>query len=251
MQIRSGLRPEHVDSDEISFFNGLLSTFIEVTRENRADEEIGYAVEQAERVEAALSHRHGPTTFQLCSKGHDVSEVLDMADTHFQFERKLKEKYPDSTWSWHQRDEMIWEGQKSILVGHCDGHVVSVAALDLRFISDDHASKTKYLSVGIGPFFVPPLLRGRAHSVEMSIAIGYLCSVLQQALHKQLPTFGIFGVSIYTDYPEYSDSPEVPAFVQQICDKLEVTHEFLANGYDSKNSSRHPTITFLPVTLER
>lgn len=251
MQIQYLLRREHISSDEVSFYNGLLSTFITVTRENRGEEEIGYSQEQEARVEAALFHRHGPTTFHFSPAGDDVSDVMQMADTHFQLERNLKEKYSDSTWSAHERDAMTWEGQKAILVGRCNGSVVSIACLDLRFISDNQASKTKYFSVGVGPFFVPPLLRGRAHIIDASIAAGYFCSVLLQALYLQLPRYGSLGVSIYQDYPDDADSQEVHPYVQQIHDKLEIMRELLASGYFLQADSKHPTITFLPVTLER
>jgi hypothetical protein len=245
------MRPEHVRSDEVSYHNGLLSSFIEVTRKNRSEEEIGYEPDQEARVEAALSHRHNTTTFSLISQGQDVASVLELADADFQFEWKLKEKYRDTEWRGHHTDDMCWEGQKSIMVGRCDGEVVSIACLDVRFISDNQASKTRYLSIGVGPFFVPKHLRGRAHCIEMSISVACLCAVLQQALYLQLPRHGILGVSIFPDYPGDTESSKVHPFLMQIYDKIETVQQMLACGYLARLNNKHPTITFLPVSIER
>jgi hypothetical protein len=245
------LRSDHVRDDEVSFHDGLFSSFIEVTRQNRGEEEIGYAPDQEARVEAALSHRHGNTTYQLNSQGEDVGMVLDMADSHFQFEWKLKDKYGDSEWSGYKNEHMSWEGQKSILVGRCEQRVVSIACVDLRFVYDDIASKKKYLYIGIGPFFVPEHLRGRAHCVEMSIAMAHLSTVLMRALCHQVPDFGYLGISVYPDYPEETDALEAHPFVLQVFYKLKLFREMLAGGYQTRRANIPAKINFLPITLER
>lgn len=250
MKIPYKLKSDDIRDDEVKFHDGLLSTSIRVDYENRGHEEIGYSWEKEKFVEAALSHQHGPTTYYLEHAGDDVIEVLKDADVHFQNERRLIEKYADSTWSAHRDTHMLWEGQKSIIVGRCDGLIVGIACLDLRFISDDEASKTKYFSVGIGPFFVPPHLRGRAHSIELSIAVSHLCTVLLQALYHQVPAHGCLGVSLYPDYPGDEDAHEVHPFIEQVYDKLVLVREMLAGGYLSRCENKHAMINFLPVKLE-
>lgn len=245
------LRPRHLRDEEVKFKRGVLRSVIEVNRVNRGYEEIGYSAERQRYVEAALSHRHGSTTYCLNPYKKDVFVVLREADDHLQLDRPLIGLYPDTKWHSHQSDAMYWEGQRSILVGRCDGEVVSITCVDIRFISEDIASKTKYLSIGVGPFFVPAHLRGRAHSVEASIALSHFVSVLFQALYKILPANGILGGSVYPDYPDDADMLEVHPFVQQIVDKLQLVREMLACGYLSQSANKYSTIEFLPVTLER
>lgn len=245
------LRANHVRENKVSFHDGLLSSYIEVTRQNRGEEKIRYASGQEARVKAALSHVHGATTYHLNSQGEDVATVLDMADSHFQFEWKLRDKYGDSKWSGYQNEHMSWEGQKSILVGRCDQCVVSIACVDLRFVYDNIASKTKYLYIGLGPFFVPERLRGRAHSLEMSVAVAHLSTVLLQALCHQVPDFGDLGINVYPDYPEETDALEAHPFVLQVFHKLVFCREMLVDGYQRRRANIPATITFLPITLER
>lgn len=244
------LRPKHVRDDEVKFKKGIFRTAIEVTRENRAQEEISYSSDRKNHVEAALSHEHGPTTYRLNSYKKAVSAVLQKADEFFQLDRRLVDIYPDLKWHSRQTDDMYWEGQKSILVGRCDGKVVSIACLDIRFASDNISSTTKYLSIGIGPFFVPKDFRGRGHSIEMSIALSHICSVLLQALYNLLPANGTLGGSVYLDYLGGDYADEVHPFVEQVHDKLQVVHEMLSVGYLSRSANKHFTTKFLPVTLE-
>lgn len=245
------LRSRHVRDDEVNFNKRILRTKIKVSRKNRGEEEIGYSIERQKHLESALSHEHGATTYLLNSYKKDVFAVLREADNHFQFERRLIGLYPDLKWSSHQSDDMYWEGQRSILVGRCDGEVVSITGLDVRFVSEAITSRTKYLSIGVGPFFVPAHLRGRGHSVEMSIALSYFCSVLFTALYKLLPVNGYLGGIVYPEYLTDANVQEVHPFVQQIFEKLQVVREMLVGGYLSQSVNYHSGIKLLPLTLER
>jgi hypothetical protein len=245
------LQPQDIQSNEVYFDNDILSVNIKVTRENRGKEEFGPEKGCEKDFEAALLHRHGPTFFSLNSNSNDVYAVLKEADEHFQLERPLINMYPDFEWRGQESDGMFWEGQKSILVGRCDGEVVSIACFDLRFVSDDISSTTKYLSVGVGPFFVPVHLRGRAHSLELSIAVSYFFSVAYRALFNLMPVNGCIGGSLYPEYPSDADMQEVHPFVEQILDKLQCVNEMLKNGFFSRVDRKHSTFKFLPVTLER
>lgn len=244
------LRYRHVIDNEVKFKNGKLRSAIEVNKENRGSEEISYSMDREKYVESALSHRHGPTTYRLNPYRKKVFTVLKEADEHFQLDKRLIELYPDLKWRGNQSDDMYWEGQRSIIVGRCGRNVVSLACLDLRFVSDAQDSRTKYLSVGLGPFFVPTALRGRAHCLEMSIAVAHLCTVLHTALYQLLPRTGCLGVSVYSDIPGDIESDFDHPFALQVYDKLVVMQELLATGYLFKHPSKCPKITFLPVTIE-
>lgn len=251
MKVPYKLESKHVQDAEVKFQDGVLSTSIRVDRKNRGLEEIGYSWARERYVEKTLAHRHGPTTYQLENASDDLIEVLNEEDAHFQNASGLIEKYADTRWCGYQTDHHYWEGQKSILVGRCDGQVVSIACLDLRFISEHSDSRTKFLSIGIGPFFVPKQLRARAHSIEMSIAISHLSTVLFISLCRLMTLGGSLGGSVYEDYQCHTDEDEVHPFCQQVYDKLKVVHQMLGAGQLPRWTNNPATITFLPVILER
>lgn len=246
----SVLLPQHIHSDEVRFNNGVLQCSITVDRDNREQEDIGYANEKEVQVESALAHPHGPTVFELDAEGDDVDEVLKLADAHFRTDSSLKQKYPGAPWSTRTEDEVNWEGQSSILVGRCDGTIVGIVCLRMHCVGAPESPDVKFLNIGIGPFFVPPNLRGRAHAIEMSIAASYLSSVLLDALYLQMPKFGRMGVVVASDVPD-DTAEEVHPFVDQIFQKILVTQEMLAFGGVFPNDAKWRTITFYPPRLER
>ena len=211
------LRPEHLKDDEVRFISGALKSNITIDRDNCDQEQISYWPLREDRMEAALAHTHGPVVFELDAEGDDVDEALKLADAHFCLDTSLKQKYPGGPWSNRTEDGADWEGQRSILVGRCDGAVVGVACLRMFFVTPYKSARAKVLAIGIGPFFVPPNMRGRAHAIEMSIASSRLGSALLLALYSQLPKFWSMHVLLAFDCSDYYK--ETHPFVEQIFKK--------------------------------
>lgn len=249
MPISISLLPQHLQSDEVRFINGVLQCAITVAREDRGQEDIRCPNEKEVQMESALAHPHGPTVFELDAEGEDVHEVLKMADAHFQLDTPLKQKYPGGPWSIRTEDGGDWEGQRSILVGRCEGSVVGIACLRMHFVTPYKSAEFKVLGIGIGPFFVPPNLRSRGHAIEMSIASGHLSSMLLLALYSQLPKFGKMAPLLGFDFSDHYEGTH--PFVDQILRKIVVTQERIRLGEILENDVKRGTIFIFPPLLER
>ena len=125
------------------------------------------------------------------------------------------------------------------MVGRCDGTVVGIVCLRMHFVTHHESSDVRFLNVGIGPFFVNPKMRGRAHAVEMSIAASHLSSVLLQALYAQMPKFGRMGVVVACDFVDPGAQPH--PFVEQIVQKIEVVQEMLGLGLETPDDAKRVT----------
>jgi hypothetical protein len=242
------LLPAQLNTPEVAIDRGIISCLITVDENNIAEEDIGGPEEKIERINKAQSHRHPASYFVLDANHIEVEKCVDLLDSKCHAASSIRQKYlqPGLLKTKQSLDQ---NGQNSILSGYSADELIGLVCIGMHFAQRPDSINKKDFVVTIGPFYVPENKRGCAHSIEMSIAVSHLVSVLMEAIYDQLPTRGDMGVVLKCDYSWENADEEVHPFVEQIYQKIELTQEMLMCGFLGYRDAKLETITFRPPRI--
>lgn len=237
-------QPQHLQLDDALFLNDILQVAIaksasKIEKEKLVTPQLKQYLESCTSIES-----RGSLTFELHSTSQKFENVLAWSNTQFKLETSLDHIYPGSSWAGNAEPGQNGDDLHSILIAKYQGTIVALVCLRFQSVSSEEAPQSRFLKICIGSFFLEPNFRGGGHSTMMSNSVGHLGTALLKALYLQQSKFGLMGVSVSYDFPNYEE--HLHPFINQISRKLSGTLDMLEMGYLFPIDTKHHSFNFYP-----
>lgn len=225
------LRPEHFKNGSVRLARTGLELDETISVEDRQ-------MEVADIEEPHLIHLlEAPPTRIMLNPPQPSAKILRMQleraqangiqHENFNIDYNLPSPYARA-WVLEEDDSGRMEGQDLVLVAfdRDRDRAAGYASLTARLLHPDPQEKVFFLSFIIHLVYVRPQCRGKGYGMDLSIACGYLCSGVLDAVYRAVPARKHIEASVQADF----DSLGGERFADQVYSSLQEQKDLLREG---------------------